>query len=376
MRLLARGLAPSRLAPSRLVPSRLAAAPRLLCAGQRCRSVSTLPVLDSPADVLSRFRAAVPERTAADTLAFYSSDLKGIVTDPSLMLLPVDDHGFHRGHAVFDTCNVEDGRAFGLTMHLDRLLRSALQARVLDSSGASEELREELRDIVLQTIAATGRRNSVFVRYWLTVGRGDFGIAPTNLTGGTSFYCVVHKDNHSADEPRGVTACVVPTPLKPPFLATMKTNNYLLNAHVAMDAHAMGCHLGVQLEDGYLAESAVSTIAIVDQAGVLRSPPAERILDSTTWRRALVLAEPLLADGTLTAIDSASHISEADLRSAREILNCGGGWLSPVIALDGAPVSGGEPGPVFRALDPAIRADFVHADMSEPVPYNYKVLRS
>lgn len=337
----------------------------------RCslRPLSTLPVFESGAEVLARLRLAVPTRFAADAFSFYSADLGGIVTDPSLMLVPVDDHGFHRGHAVFDTCNVANGRAFGLTMHLDRLLRSAQQARVVDAESASEEYRESLRSIVLQTIAATGRRDDVFVRYWLTVGRGDFGIAPTNLEGGPSFYCVAHADSHSAAEPRGVTACVVPTPLKPPFLATMKTTNYLLNAHVAMEAHDRGCQLGVQLEGGHLAESAVSTIAIVDAAGTLRSPPAERILDSTTWRRTLALAKPLVASGMLTGIDRDSPIADAELRSAREILNLGGGWVSPVVALDGKPVANGKPGPVFRALDPLIRADFVNSVLSDPVPY-------
>jgi len=56
-------------------------------------------------------------------LAFYSSVLGGIVTDPALMVLPIDDHMAHRGHAVFDTANVvSQGRVYGLDMHLDRLL--------------------------------------------------------------------------------------------------------------------------------------------------------------------------------------------------------------------------------------------------------------
>jgi hypothetical protein len=28
----------------------------------------------------------------------------------ALMQLPIDDHMVHRGHAVFDTCNVEGGK--------------------------------------------------------------------------------------------------------------------------------------------------------------------------------------------------------------------------------------------------------------------------
>jgi hypothetical protein len=194
----------------------------------RCRRLSTVPVL-SATDALSRWRTALPERTKTNVLACYSSVLGGIVTEPHLAMVPVDDHGFHRGHAVFDTCNVAHGRAFGLTMHLNRLLGSAKQAKIVaDDAGeaSSLELRESLRSLVLQTIAATRRRDGVFVRYWLSVGRGDFAISPSKLTSGPTFYCVVHEDSHSASGPRGVAACVVPTPLKPPLLATMKSTNY------------------------------------------------------------------------------------------------------------------------------------------------------
>lgn len=135
-----------------------------------------------------------------------------------------------------------------------------------------------------------------------------------------------------------------------------------------MDAEAAGAQLGVQLDGGFLAESAVSTIAVVDAAGVLRSPPAARILDSTTWRRATALAPDLVEHGVLGGIDVAP-VSEGELRSAREILSLGGGWLAPVVSLDGRPVGDGQPGPVFRALDPAVRADLTNPELSDAVPY-------
>ena len=38
--------------------------------------------------------------------AFFSSELGGIVIDPALMAVHLDDHMVHRGHSVFDTCEV------------------------------------------------------------------------------------------------------------------------------------------------------------------------------------------------------------------------------------------------------------------------------
>ena len=53
-------------------------------------------------------------RGAFDFVAFYSSVLGGIVTDPALMTVPMDEHIVHRGHAVFDTCNVSQGQCYWL----------------------------------------------------------------------------------------------------------------------------------------------------------------------------------------------------------------------------------------------------------------------
>ena len=46
------------------------------------------------------------ENARANYLAFYSSRLGGITTDPALMVVPMDDHLVHRGHAVFDTATM------------------------------------------------------------------------------------------------------------------------------------------------------------------------------------------------------------------------------------------------------------------------------
>ena len=57
--------------------------------------------------------------------AFYSSQLRGIVTDPALMVIPFDDHMVHRGHGIFDTAGIVNGRIYDLDAHLDRFLKSA-----------------------------------------------------------------------------------------------------------------------------------------------------------------------------------------------------------------------------------------------------------
>lgn len=49
-------------------------------------------------EFLERMRAALPAESHGFR-SFYSSLTGGVVTDPALMVLPIDDHMVHRGHA-------------------------------------------------------------------------------------------------------------------------------------------------------------------------------------------------------------------------------------------------------------------------------------
>ena len=125
--------------------------------------------------------------------SFFSSELGGsdgegaVTTSARHLHVPLDDHGFHRGHAVFDTANVAGGYAYGLDFHIDRLLRSAEGARI-DHSFSREWLKGKIKDCV----AASGKRDDVLVKYWMTAGRGGFGISPRGECPRASFYVLVH----------------------------------------------------------------------------------------------------------------------------------------------------------------------------------------
>src|SRR4029077_14987490 len=104
--------------------------------------------------------------------AFYSSQLGGVVTDPSLMVLPFDDHMVHRGHGIFDTAGLVNGKLYDLEAHLDRFLGSAERSK-LKLFGS----REEMRDIIIRTTAVSGLRDGA-IRYWLSSGPGSLELSP------------------------------------------------------------------------------------------------------------------------------------------------------------------------------------------------------
>src|SRR5690348_12188830 len=102
-------------------------------------SVTTpLPVLD--ADRVVAALRAMRERQPVTFSAFYSSQLGGIVTDPALMVLPFDDHMVHRGHGIFDTAGLVNGRIYDLEAHLDRFLGSAERSK-LKLAGSRADMR-------------------------------------------------------------------------------------------------------------------------------------------------------------------------------------------------------------------------------------------
>src|SRR5688500_6657493 len=116
---------------------------------------------------------ALRSRQPVNYWAFYSSQLGGIVTDPALMVLPFDDHMAHRGHGIFDTAGLVDGKIYDLEAHLDRFLLSAERSKLRLPCS-----RSDIRDIILETTAASGRRDGT-IRYWLASVPGSLELAPT-----------------------------------------------------------------------------------------------------------------------------------------------------------------------------------------------------
>src|SRR2546425_10904374 len=86
-------------------------------------ATTTLQILTAD-EVLARLRK-LRTRQPVKYWAFYSSQLGGIVTHPALMVIPFDDHMVHRGHGIFDTAAIQDGKIYDLEAHLDRFVRSA-----------------------------------------------------------------------------------------------------------------------------------------------------------------------------------------------------------------------------------------------------------
>jgi len=305
---------------------------------------SEIPILTTE-EAIARLRRAVHPR-AVNFYAMYSSILGGIVTDPALMVLPLDDHIVHRGHGVFDTATLANGMLYQLDRHLERLLRSAEMARIPLPFGT-----EKLRQIILETAAASGRRDGS-VRYWLSAGPGGFGLSPSECVG-SSFYVVVFGGEAypASYYTQGVKVVTSTVPIKPPFFARVKSTNYLPNVLVVLEAKDRGADNGVFVDErGMIAESSNMNVAFVTRDRVLRHPPFDAILSGITVQRMLHLARRLVERGELREI-RIGEIPVEEGQAAAEMLLIGSSIkVAPVVAWDGKPIGDGRPGPIAKKL--------------------------
>lgn len=313
--------------------------------------VTALPLL-TPNEAAAAL-AAHREPFHAGYYAFYSTALGGIVTAPGLMVVPADDHLVHRGDGVFETLKCVAGGLYLWREHVQRLLHSA---KAIGLRVPWDEAR--LADITAQVVRAGAHRDCL-VRIIVSRGPGSLGINPYDCPA-PGLYVMAHelKPSFMEAHPEGARVVTSAIPVKAGFFATIKSCNYLPNALIKKEAADAGADFALAYdEQGNLAEGATENFGIVDADGCLRVPGAERILSGTTMNRALELAGALVRDGRLSAI-ARRPISRDAVRAAREVLVFGTTPdVTSVVSLDGAPVSGGAPGPVGRALLALVQRD-------------------
>ncbi|HET9885128.1 MAG TPA: aminotransferase class IV [Candidatus Binatia bacterium] len=327
--------------------------------------MASTPIFTS-AQAITRLREKV-HGNAANFYAMYSSILGGIVNDPALMVLPLDDHMVHRGHGVFDTATLTHGMLYQLDPHLDRLIRSAQGARIPLSFS-----REELRQIILDTAAASRQRDGS-VRYWLSAGPGDYGLGPAECVR-SSFYVIVFKQEAypASYYHDGIKLITSQVPIKPPLFARIKSTNYLPNVLVLLEAKDQGADNGIFIDErGMVAESSNMNVALVTPDRVFCHPPFEAILSGITIQRVLEFASLLVQQGVLNAIDlTAIPVQEG--RKAAEMMLIGSSIrVAPVVVWDGQKIGDGKPGPIAKKLLEMWNEDTTSAqDQLVAVPYD------
>ena len=324
---------------------------------------TTIQVLTAD-DVLARFKE-LRSRQPVNYFAFYSSQLGGIVTDPALMVIPFDDHMVHRGHGIFDTAGLIDGKIYDLEAHLDRFLMSAERSKLRVAPS-----RADMRDIVVKTTAASGKRNGS-IRYWLSSGPGSLELTPAAGSEPGFFVMVfaglVYPERWATQGARVMTTTY---PIKAPIYAITKATNYLPNVLMQMEAKEAGFDTGVFIDAGsHVGEGSNMNVAFVTSDAVLVHPTFDHILAGCTSLRMLELAKQLQDRGVLKRIE-VRDVSVPEARAAREMLLLGSSVkVVSIVQWDDQTIGDGKPGPVAKALLELLEHDMRHGDRLIDVPY-------
>ena len=278
-------------------------------------------------------------------LAMYSSWYGGVITDPALMMLPVDDHMVHRGDGVFEVFKCTAWNIYALARHLDRMKRS-MAISFLESPVDDERLIE----IVCETVRA-GNNETCLVRLFVSRGPGSFSANPYQTVGSQLYVIVVACEPVAPEKyEKGVKLVTARIPIKTNYFATVKNCNYLPNVLMKKEAVDRGADYSVSLDEkGFLAEGSTENVGIVSKKGELLIPRFSRILRGITVTRAMELAEGLT--GTELAAAAEADITPEQACDAAEILIFGTSFnILPVVEYDGNRIGDGRPGPVFRRL--------------------------
>lgn len=312
------------------------------------RAMKRFTISDWPA-----LAATLQRPYQASYFAMYSSLFDGIVTDPALMLLPIDDHMVHRGDGVFEALKTVNGALYNLAGHLDRLENSA-RALCLPLPMS----RDAMTGIVLETVRAAGKPDCM-VRIFVSRGPGSFSVNPYECPAPQLYVVVTALGKPFMTlHPEGARIRTSRIAAKTPAMALIKNCNYAPNVLMKKESVDAGVHFTAGFDEhGFLTEGAIENMGIVSADARLLFPRLDRILAGTTMLRVMELGRTLVAPGLVKAVEFAD-ITRADIASAREFLITGTTInVAAGVEFDGKPIGDGKPGPVYQALVALLERD-------------------
>ncbi len=249
------------------------------------------------------------------------------------------DRGFLFGDGVYEVIPAYAGRLFHLEKHLKRLQYSLDAIRLKNPLGDAQ-WSAMLGELVTRN---SGGDQAVYLQVTRGADVGRDHAFPSGVPATVFAMSSVLPPLPEALKTEGARAMTLPD-----FRwqrCDIKATSLLANVLLRQQATEAGCNEAVLVRDGHATEGTSSGLFIVE-AGVIVTPPkGPELLPSVTRDVVLELAR---AAGLTTR---EARIPVSSLTQAQEI------WfvssmreVYPVTELDGKPVAGGKPGPVWRRM--------------------------
>lgn len=202
------------------------------------------------------------------------------------MLIPIDDHGFHRGDGVFEAMKWKADKIWLLDKHLDRLFVSAKLLGIV-----SPLKKEEIKKTIFELVSLASRKEGM-IRVFLTRGPGNFGVSPKDTIGAQIYIVTTElKPVNPAIVSEGVKIGVSQIPVKHGIFSQAKTLNYLPNVLMKKECEERGLDYVVSLTaEKYLAESYTENIFFIHNKTLIY-PKFDYILKGTSLVRFIELVQ-------------------------------------------------------------------------------------
>lgn len=254
----------------------------------------------------------------------------------------IEDRGYQFGDGVYEVCEVRDGALIDETRHLARLARSLRELRIrrpMSDPALKVVLRETIRRnrvrdgiVYLQVTRGVARRDHYFP---------PESVAPALVVTARS------SDRAKVEATAAAGAAVITLPENRWPRVDIKSIGLLPNVLAKQQARDAGAREAWFVDaDGFVTEGGSTNAWIVTAAGAIVTRPADAgILRGVTRATVFDMARELglTIEERAFSVDEAKAAREAFITAATTI-------VTSVIAIDGAPVGDGAPGPVAREL--------------------------
>ena len=245
------------------------------------------------------------------------------------------DRGFNFADGIYEIIPVFSGRPFRLPEHLERL-ENSLSGISLSLDYDSRKWRSVLDELV--NLNQVSGDSTVYIQ----VTRGAAERNHFYQSGYTPTVFVMCKPLSGLDVSMGISA-ILHQDIRWEY-CHIKSVALLPNVLLKQYARDKdGSHEAILSRDGYVTEGAASNVFIVLDNTVRTPPKSNRLLPGIT--RDLVVE--LIGKSGDPCLEV--PVAEKELLQADEIwITSSTLGVAPVVRLDGAPVGGGKPGPVWR----------------------------
>ena len=253
----------------------------------------------------------------------------------------VEDRGYQFADGVYEVCAVHNARPVDEEAHLDRLEHSLAELGI-----AAPMSRAAMKIVVRETLARNRIRNGIV---YMQVTRG-VASREHNYPAGLKPVLVVtarHSDPARRASVLRAGISVITVPDQRWARCDIKSISLLPNVLARQAAKDRGVQEAWQVDaDGMVTEGAATNAWIVDNAGVLRTRPADGGILNGIVRQTII---GLLGELGLTFEERAFSVKEA--LSARECFSTASTLaVFPVVNIDGQNIGDGKPGAVARQI--------------------------